>query len=239
MSLETTTTSAANLPEPNPAELAVLEEMSKAGILYGRKKMKTNPKMRPFILATRSGVEIFDLPQVVETVAKAQEFVRQIRDKKGKILFVSTQSATKDLVKALAEKMESPFVTERWLGGTFTNYAVLSQRIRHYTKLKNDRVTGRLEKYTKKERIQFDKEIARMDKFFSGIEKMDRLPDALFVVDTALKNHLTAVLEANKLNIPVVAIVNSDNNPSIIKYAVPGNTSARLSVEWLLAKIFA
>jgi len=239
MSLETTTTANTNLPEPNPAEVAMLEEMSKAGILYGRKKNKTNPKMRPFILATRSGVEIFDLPQTLEAAAKAQEFIRQIKDKKGKILFVSTQPATKDLIKALAEKMDSPFVIERWLGGTFTNFEIISKRTRYYTKLKTDRAGGRLEKYTKKERIQFDKEIARMDKLFSGIEKMEKLPDALFVVDSALKNHLTAVTEANQMNIPVIAIVNSDNNPVVIKYPVPGNTSARSSVSWLLDKIFA
>lgn len=239
MSLETTATIQNDAPEPSAADKAILEEMSKAGILYGRKKSKTNPKMRPFILATRSGVEIFDLPQTQEAAARAQEAIRQLKEKKSKIMLVGTQPAVRDLIKELAVKLEAPFVVERWLGGTFTNFQTLSQRIRYYTKLKADRAAGKLDKYTKKERLNFDKEIARMDKLFGGLEKLDKLPDLLFIVDAELKNHKTAVEEAKKLNIPVMAILNSDNNPEKIQYPIPGNSNARSSVQWVLNKIFA
>jgi small subunit ribosomal protein S2 len=142
-------------------------------------------------------------------------------------------------MKTWADKLDAPCVVERCLGGTITNFNTIFKRLQYYLKLKADRAAGKLEKYTKKERLQFDREIARMEKLFSGLEKLEKIPDALLVVDAALKNHHTAVREANRMKIPVIAIINSDNDPDQISYPIPGNTRARASVEWVLNKILS
>jgi small subunit ribosomal protein S2 len=218
-------------------DAAVLEEMTRAGVLYGRKKTKTHPKMKPFILTTRNGVEIFDLSKTLELTERAKDFLKSVRDQKGKILLVGVQPGIEKLIKSWADKLDCPFVTGRWLGGTLTNFSVMSRQLGYFLKLKADRTAGKLEKYTKKERLNFDREIARMEKLFSGLEKLDKLPQALFIVDTALKNHQTAVREANRLRIPIAAVLNSDNNPDQVQYPIPGNC-ARASVEWIMNRLF-
>lgn len=225
-----------NLTEIAPAEnTAVLEEMARAGILYGRKKSKTNPKMRPYIQATRSGIEIFDLTQTLAAIEKTREFLKELNQKGGMPLLVGTQPAAKEIIRNLADKFGFPYVTERWLGGTLTNFKTLSTRINYYLKLKADRAAGKLEKYTKKERLNFDQEISRMEKLFGGLERMNKLPDVLIVVDSIL--HLTAIREANRLKIPIIAIINSDSDPDAVQIPIPANASARSSIIWILGKL--
>ena len=216
-------------------QAAVLEEMAKAGVLYGRKKSKTNPKMAKYIHTVRNGVAIFDLTETLSAIDAVAAFLKEIAQKGGKLLLVGAQSAAKDVIKRLADKFGFPYVTERWLGGTLTNFKTLSKRIDYYLKLKTDRATGKLEKYTKKERLGFDREIERMEKFFGGLEKLNKLPEVLLVVDTVF--HDAAVREANRLKIPVIGIMNSDSNPDSIQYPIPANTGARPSVIWVLEKL--
>ena len=219
------------------ADPAVLEEMMRAGAMYGRKKSKTNPKMKRYIFTIRNGIEIFDLPQTLEMLGKAADFIKGVIGKGGRILIVGTRPAAQNLVKELAEKFNMPYVIERWLGGTLTNFKTISKRIEHFKNLKADKAAGKLEKYTKKERLEMDKQIEKFNRFFGGIESLSQLPDALLVVDTTYKNHLTAVREANRLKIPIVGIINSNADPDAIVYPIPANDSARSAIAWILNKI--
>lgn len=214
---------------------AILEEMLKAGVLYGRSKSRTHPKMKKYIEMTRSGLEIFDPTQTLATLDKASDFLKDIAQKDGSILLVGTIPAAKELIKSLGDKFGLPYVTNRWLGGTLTNYKTLSQRLQHYMTLKADRETGRLEKYTKKERIKFDKEISRLTQLFGGLEKYARLPAVLLVVDSV--EHSTAIREARRLKIPVIALTNSNANPGNIDYVIPCNNGARSAITWVLAHL--
>jgi small subunit ribosomal protein S2 len=213
----------------------LLEEMAKAGVLYGRKKSKTHPKMKKFIFTTRNGFEVFDLPKTSGALEKASEFLAEKIANRGMIMLVGTNPAVKDLIRKVAKATKFPFVVDRWLGGTFTNFKTLSKRIDFYKNLKADKESGKLDKYTKKERVLIDKKIEKMTRLFGGLEALSRVPDVLFVVDAT--KHDIAVKEARKVGIPVVAIVNSDTNPETIDYAVPANTSSRTSLEWIFNKL--
>ncbi len=213
----------------------LLEEMVKAGVLYGRKKSKTHPRMRPFIYATRNGVEILDLPKTMEALDKAGEFLKELAKKDGLILTVGTKPAAQDLVTEFAAKFTFPFVVKRWLGGTLTNFKTLSKRVQYYMNLKADQATGKLEKYTKKEQLEFGKQIEKMNIFFSGLERLTRLPDVLLVVN--VNDHITAVREARRLKIPVVAIMSTDTDPELVDYPIPANDNSRTSIGWILAKL--
>jgi len=226
---------ASNLSSNSEEEIAGLEELIQSGVLYGRKKSKTNPRMTSFIQMTRNGIEIFDAAKVIKVIEIASEFIKGIAQKNGKLLLVGTQPAAKELIKAMAEKFSWPYVTERWLGGTLTNFKTLSQRVNYFIKLKADRAANRLAKYTKKERLQFDREIARMEKLFGGLERLDKLPDALLIVNTVV--HDTALREARRLKIPVIGLINSDGDPSLITYPIPANANARSSIKWILEKL--
>ena len=215
------------------ADMELLQEMAEAGVLFGRKKTKTHPRMKRFIFITRNGSEILDLEKTIKYLEKAGEVIKSLAQKKAVILFVGTTPAAKELVKNLAEKYGFPYVTERWLGGTITNFKTLSKRLQYFIKLKNDREMGRLAKYTKKEQSDFDKEIIRMTPMFGGLEKLERVPDALFVVGST--SHQTAIREARRMDIPVISILSSDANPEEIQYPIPANDRARSSIAWILS----
>lgn len=216
------------------AQLPILEEMMKAGVAYGRKKSKLNPKMKPYIFTSRSGMAIFDLSKTLEGIEKAIEFAKGKIVKGGRILVVGTQPAAKDLARKFAEDLKQFFVVERWLGGTLTNFKTISTRITHFRKLKADRETGKFEKYTKKERLLLDRDIEKFTGLFGGVETMETLPAVVFIIDPVV--HDTALREAKKINIPVIAIISSDANPDLVQYPVAGNVGARSSISWILNK---
>ncbi len=216
-------------------EPALLEELVKAGVLYGRKKTKTHPRMQPFIFTTRNGIEIIDVAQTLDLIGKAAEFLKEIVRRGGLILFLGTTPSAKDLVKNLAQKFGLPYVTERWMGGTLTNFKTINQRLQYFIKLRTDEATGRLEKYTKKERIQFAKEIGRLTILFGGLEPLTRLPDAIMIVDAT--EHTTAIREARRMKIPIICLMSTDADPDLIDYPVVANDRARSSIEWVLGKI--
>jgi len=221
--------------EEIPANLPVLEEMARVGLLLGHKKSKTHPRMKPYIFGIRNGVEVFDLSQTCTMLDKALEVVKAKVLVKGNVLLVGTTPTAKTLVEQCAAQLHFPYVTERWLGGTLTNFKTLSKRVAHFKKLKADKEAGRLDKYTKKERLVIDREIAKLKTKFSGVEEMEQLPALLFVVD--LGHHLIAVREAQRMGIPVVAIGNTDTDPRFADYLIPANDRSREGIEWLLAKL--
>ncbi len=211
---------------------ALLEEIMVAGVLYGRKKSKTNPKMRKYIHSTRNGFQIFDAEKIMDLGHRAEDFLKLTASKGGSFLVVGTEAHHKEPVKAFALKLGIPNIANRWLGGILTNFKTLNQRIQYYLKLKSDLETGRLDKYTKKERVQFGKDAERLEKLFSGLENFTKIPNVLIVVGAT--SHMTAVKEAKKLKIPVVAIVSTDCDPELVDYIFPGNDKAKSSVAWIL-----
>lgn len=213
----------------------VVKEMMEAGLWYGRKKNRTHPRMKQFIFTTRNGIEIIDLAKTLVALDAAINFLKEKAAKGEQILFVATQPAAKKKLEEIAKKLNYPFVTNRWLGGTLTNFATISKRVDHFKKLKADQASGEFEKYTKKERLNFGKEIERLKTFFSGVETMNKLPGAVFVVNA--KIHSTAVREANKMKIPVVAIISTDIDPDFVAYPIPANDSSPKSIEWILSRL--
>lgn len=219
------------------ANLPVLEEMSKVGLFMGHKKSKTHPRMRPYIFTTRNGTEIIDLAQTLQALEAALDFVKSKLANNGIILLVGTTPAAKATVEEYAKKLNFPYVTERWLGGTLTNFKTLAKRISYFKKLKADRGSGKFDKYTKKERLDIDREIAKLTLKFSGVENMENLPDIMFVVD--ITSNLIAVREAKRVRVPIVAVVNTDANPDMIEYLIPANDRSKAGIEWILAKLEA
>lgn len=214
-----------------------LKEMVDSGVFCGRTRLRTHPRMRPYILSTRNGVEIFHLGKTLEKMGDALEFLRAKVAAKGSVLLVGTQPAAQQILEDVSKELNVPAVTVRWLGGTLTNFKVISKRVEYLKKLRSDFATGAVEKYTKKEQLGLKKELAQLEELFSGIENMTGRPDVVIVIDPVL--HKAAMNEAKRLSIPVVAYTNTDMNPEEIEYMVPGNTKSRSSIDWFMGKIKA
>lgn len=212
-----------------------LKEAVDAGVFYGRKKSKTHPKMRPYILTNRGGVEIINLYKTLEKIEEICDVVKSKVSAGGTLLLVGTQPAAFQAVAKLAKEFDFPYVVSRWLGGTLTNFKIISKRIDYFKKLKANMQSGGFDKYTKKERAKIESEIEKLEEVLGGLEGMTCLPDLVLIVDSNL--HMTAVKEARKVKVPVVTFANVDTNPADLDYFVVGNNKAKKSVEWFLAKI--
>lgn len=191
--------------------------------------------MKPFIFGARNNIEIIDLSKTLENLERALNFLKEIAARKGNILFVGTQPGARDAIEKLAKKFGYPYVINRWLGGTLTNFPTINTRINYFKNLREQEATGALLKYTKKERVMFNKDIARMRFLFGGLEKLTQQPDAVFVINT--KEHSTAVREARRMKVPVVALISTDQNPELTDYPVPGNDTSMASIAWILQKV--
>lgn len=214
-----------------------LKHLLELGAHYGLNKSKTNPKMRPFILATKSGVEIIDSLKTMEALDRAASFLRERIKEGGLVLLVGTTPAAKTLTKELGEELGLPYVTERWLGGTLTNFKMINNRLNHLRKMKEDKESGHLEKYTKKERLGIAKELDKFDKFFGGLFNLSRLPAAVLILD--LNAHKIAAREARRLNIPTIATVNTNADPTLIDYPIPLNDRSVEAIADLLTAFSA
>ncbi|MBI2035861.1 MAG: 30S ribosomal protein S2 [Candidatus Liptonbacteria bacterium] len=228
-------TTPVSFPAINQEDEALIQEMIRAGLLYGKAKSKTHPRAKQFVFTTRNYIEIIDLVKTVEYLRKALDFLNGVAAKGGQILFVGTQPAAKASIVETAKNLNQLYVSTRWLGGTLTNFGTISKRIAYFKKLKEDQKSGALDKYTKKERVDFNREISKLTLLFSGLESMNQLPDALLVINSKLQD--TAVREAKRVKIPVVALMSTDQNPDGIDYPIPGNDSAPMSIKWVLAKV--
>jgi len=213
---------------------SLTKEMIDAGVWCGHKKSRTNPRFRPFIHSTRNGMEIIDVAKTADAIKSAAEFLRVILKKKGMVLVVATQPAAVSPGRAFAESVSGAFINDKWIGGLLTNFKELSGRIEYFKKLKEDLASGALEKYTKKERVEIAGMLEKMERRFSGITKMTALPSALLIVDTVIKGHVTALREAKKIGIPVVGVIDSDDDPEPLAVAIPGNDHALQSITWIL-----
>jgi small subunit ribosomal protein S2 len=210
-------------------------EMMDAGVFYGRKKSKTNPKMRTFVLANRGGIEIINLQKTEEMMDAAAAFLKERVRNNGLVLIVGTEPGAEMSVMALAKKFNIPYVTTRWVGGAITNFKIIAKRVEHLKTLRADLASGALNKYTKKERLEMEREMRRLEELMGGLENMTKEPDVVVIVDPIL--HHTALSEANTKKIPVIALANVDADPDKISYVVPGNDKAKKSIEWFLERI--
>ena len=210
--------------------------MLEAGVHFGHQTRRWNPKMRPFIFTERHGIHIIDLRKTLDRLQAAQEAVRQVTLKGEKVLFVCTKMQLRGIVETEAARSGSFWVTERWLGGMLTNFQTMRKQIRRLRELERGQEENRYEFYTKKERLLLDRERLKLDKYLSGVKEMGRVPGAIFVVDA--KRELIAVREAARLGIPVIAIADTNSDPDMIDFPIPGNDDAIRSVS-LIAKAIA
>ena len=217
--------------------LETLKEMAEAGIMYGHKKTRTVPKFKKYIFMTRNGIEIIDLAKTVKAIDEAAKFLtEQIKERKT-ILLVATQPAGWEAAQTLANKFSLPKIKNKWIGGLITNFKVIYSRLEYYRNVKQGMEKGEYEKYTKKERTMINKSAEKMNKMFEGLDNLGKIPDVLFVVDTSLKTHMTAVREARIKNLPIVAIIDSDDNPELVTYPIPANDHSKSSIEWIVNRI--
>lgn len=211
-------------------------ELLQSGVHFGHQKGRWHPKMKPYIFAERNGVYVIDLEKTIEKLAEATDFVEKIGGSGGTVLFVGTKSQGKKIIKKYAEQAGMPYIVERWVGGLFTNYANVGKLIKKYKSLKEQRESGALAKYTKKEQVEIGKEIERLDKMVGGLESMAKLPDAVFILDA--KHEKTALLEARKRKIPIISFADTNINPELLDYPIPANDDAVNSIE-LITKTIA
>ncbi len=212
-----------------------LQDLLEAGVHFGHQTRRWNPKMRRFIFAERSGIYIIDLQKTLRQIQNAQELLRGVVLKGEGVLFVCTKKQLKSIVQAEAQACGAFHVTERWLGGMLTNFQTLKRQIRRLRELEQGAQEGDFENYTKKEKLLFERERVKLARNLEGIKQMGRLPGALFVVDA--KKEKIAVAEANKLGVPVVAIVDTNADPDVITVPIPGNDDAIRSVSLITAAL--
>jgi len=209
----------------------LIKNLLENGVHFGHRSKNWNPKMKKFIFGKKSGIYIVDVEKTSQKLKEAAQFLKNTAAQGGTILFVSTKRQAKEIIKKEAEAIKAPYVTERWVGGLLTNFATLKNRIKTYRDLHEKQKTGDFGLLLKKEIVRLNRTIAKMEKNFSGLVTMDKLPDAIFVIDP--KKEMIAVKEAKKLRIPVVAIVDTDSDPEIIEYPIPGNDDALKSIRFL------
>ncbi|MBP7213082.1 MAG: 30S ribosomal protein S2 [Anaerolineaceae bacterium] len=216
---------------PNVSMKALLE----SGVHFGHRTNKWNPKMRPYIFTERNGIHIIDLQQTVKLLEDAFDIVRKTVAEGGSILFVGTKRQAQETIQAEAERCGMPYVNQRWLGGTLTNWVTIQQRIVELGRLEKMFETGEINRLTKKEGLLLQREIKRLETRLSGVRKMKNLPDLLFIVDVDRED--TAVREAVLKNIPVIAMVDTNCNPTDIDYVIPSNDDAIRAIKLLIGHI--
>lgn len=212
-----------------------IEAMLEAGAHLGHAKSKRHPAMAAFVWGVRGGVEIIDLTKTKEKLARALDFLRTAAAGSKLFLFVGTRPSAKDIVKRVASELGCPYVDRRWIGGTLTNFKVISKRVETLEGLERDLATGGLEKYPKKERIAREKDRVRLIEAFDGLRRLRRLPDALVIADIA--HDELALTEARRLGIPVVALTDTNTDPRSVTYAIPSNDDARPAITYMFGRI--
>lgn len=209
--------------------------MFAAGCHFGLGRSRRNPSIADYIFTTKNGTDIFDLEKTVTLLDEAKKVVSNLA-KEGKIiLFVGGKKEASSATKIGAQALGMPFVDGRWIGGSLTNFGQIRKRIDRYEKLIADREKGELAKYTKRERMLIDKEIAKLEKMFLGIASMKKLPDALFIIDP--RHEKNAVDEAKCMKVPVISLASSDCNIDPIKYPIVGNDASKLSIQFFVNEI--
>jgi small subunit ribosomal protein S2 len=221
----------------NPKDMSQVElkEMLSNAVHFGHQTHKWNPKMQPYLYGIRDGIHIFDLQKTFDQLQNAMSFIQKTIAEGKKVLFVSTKQQAASIVEATAKKCNMPYVTNKWIGGLLTNYSTVKKRIKYYLDLQEKEASGDFDKYTKKEASKFKKDLDKLGIAFGGLKGLKKAPDAIFVIDCVRDN--IAINEAKKLNIPIIAITDSNADPDMVDYPIPGNDDAVKSLKYFLSKI--
>lgn len=212
-----------------------MEALARAGVHMGHAKSKNHPSMQSYIYGVRNTVSILDLTKIKEKLHGALEFLERTVARGGIVLLVGTRPAARRFIQDLGERTHMPYFVERWIGGSLTNFKVITKRVEYMERLEQERASGEFEKYTKKERMRKEEEIVRLKKNFDGLRTLKRLPDAVLVMDTI--HDTTAVREARATHVPVVALVDTNANASLIEWPIPSNDDALPAVRAMTEKI--
>jgi small subunit ribosomal protein S2 len=212
-----------------------MKALLEAGVHFGHQTRRWNPKMRKFIFTERNGIHILDLQQTVQRLEAACDFVRDLVANGGTLLFAGTKRQAQETIESEAKRCGMPYVTTRWLGGTLTNFFTIQSRIDYLVRLEDAKARGEFEVLPKKERLQKEEEIARLNRYLGGIKEMTSLPKAVFIVDTTKEN--IAVAEALRMDIPIVALVDTNCNPDVIDYPIPSNDDAIRAIKLITGRI--
>src|SRR5579872_4878130 len=218
-----------------PSSIISMKQLLEAGVHFGHQTRRWNPKMARYIFQERNGIYIIDLQKTVVKLREVYEAVRELSRRGKTFLFVGTKKQAQEVVKEEAERCGMFFVNQRWLGGTLTNFQTIQKRISRLRELEKQRDTGMFEVLTKKEVSKLEDELNRLERFLGGIKDMPRLPDALFIVDP--RKERIAVLEARKLKIPIIAVIDTNCDPDEIDYPIPGNDDAIRAVKLMTGKV--
>ena len=216
--------------------VVTMRQLLEAGVHFGHQTRRWNPKMRRFIFGERSGIYIIDLQQTLPSIDTAYSFVRDLSAQGGTVLFIGTKKQAQDPIQDQAERSNMPYINQRWLGGMLTNFETIAKRVAKMQEYQRMRDSGEFEAMPKKEALILGRELEKLERNLSGIRNMARRPDAVFVLDTK-KEHL-AVAEANKLGIPVVAVVDTNCDPDLVQYVIPGNDDA-IRASQLMCRVIA
>ncbi len=212
-----------------------MKQLLEAGVHFGHQTRRWNPKMAKYIFAERNGIYIIDLQKTVKMLEDAYQFVRNLVADGGKILFVGTKKQAQDSIRDEAERCGMYYINHRWLGGTLTNFATIKKRIERLHQLEEMETDGTFDVLPKKEVILLRKEKERLAKFLGGIKEMNELPDAIYIVDP--RKERIAIAEARKLEIPIIAIVDTNCDPDEVDYVIPGNDDAIRAVKLITSKM--
>ncbi|HET7522346.1 MAG TPA: 30S ribosomal protein S2 [Bacillales bacterium] len=212
-----------------------MKQLLEAGVHFGHQTRRWNPKMKPYIFTERNGIYIIDLQKTVKKVEEAFNFVKDLSADGGKVLLVGTKKQAQNSVKDEAERAGMFYVNHRWLGGTLTNFETIRKRIQRLKDLEKMEEDGTFDVLPKKEVVLLRKEMERLEKFLGGIKEMNRLPDAVFIIDP--RKERIAVAEARKLGIPIISIVDTNCDPDEVDYVIPGNDDAIRAVKLLTSKM--
>ena len=205
-----------------------MREMLEAGVHFGHQTRFWNPKMAPFIFGSRNKIHIINLEKTLTLYNEALDYVRKLSARKGTVLFVGTKRQARDTMREEAMRCGSPYVDHRWLGGMLTNYKTVRQSIKRLKDMQAMIEDQSIEKLSKKEALQFQRDLAKLERSLGGIKDMSALPDAMFVIDVGY--HKIAITEAKKLGIPVIAVVDTNHNPEAVQYVVPGNDDSARAI---------
>ncbi|MGQ0831810.1 MAG: 30S ribosomal protein S2 [Microthrixaceae bacterium] len=204
--------------------VVTMKQLLEAGVHFGHQTRRWNPKMKRFIFGERNGIYIIDLQQTLSRIEDAYVFVRDLIADGGTVLFIGTKKQAQDPIQSYAEKVGMPYINQRWLGGMLTNFETIGKRVSKMQEYRRMRASGEFDAMPKKEALLLSRELEKLERNLGGIAQMERLPDAVFILDTK-KEHI-GVTEANKLGLPIIAVVDTNCDPDVIQYVIPGNDDA-------------
>ncbi|MDP3965067.1 MAG: 30S ribosomal protein S2 [bacterium] len=220
----------------NSKDISLLE-MLKSGVHFGHQKSRWHPKMKQYIFTERNSVHIIDLEKTRDKLMEALDFLRETASRGGTVVFIGTKKQSQSIILNHAQASGMPYIVNRWIGGLFTNFPVVKKLLNKLSELKRQQESGGWQKYTKKEQVSLKKHLDKLQGLVGGLENLTKIPDAIYVVD--VKNEKTAVEEARRKKIPIVALVDTNIDPTKITYPIPANDDATKSIEYITGKIAA